>query len=529
MTTKAWTRLKTSHRDFPYHTILIANCVWLSAFSANYEKLLFVHAVYNAALVAVTAAIILLSVLWIVLRNGRAAGVMATLIIIGVFYFGHIFDPIDGFSENAIPAGIFQAGWIAVFSFLLYRSYVKRDSLKNMTVLLNIATVIIALSTLLSVVPSMIRDGRVDDIAVVSATAFPTSRDSEAGSAEYPDIYFLIVDRYAGNRTLTGDFNYDNSGFLSALRARGFYVADRSRANYTTTGPSLASSLNLKHLNYLSETMGPNSRNWKPIYALLQDHEVGRFLKARGYRYVHLGSFWEPTSYNLHADENFDPIEALPWPQISLNEFEWRLVEKMLPTRLFDGLGSWKRRQHFIRVQEKFKKMAALARQDSPQFVFAHMLLPHTPFVFFDDGRYKSLDQVEAMTREKNYVDQVIYTNEKFLELIDLLQQKSPQPIIILQADEGPHPLRFRSDYPGFDWRNATDEELKHKFRIINAMFFPDRNYQSLYPDITPINTFPVIFNQFFDQDIALLPDTIRAYHSFSDLYSYRDVTEATE
>ena len=70
---------------------------------------------------------------------------------------------------------------------------------------------------------------------------------------------------------------------------------------------------------------------------------------------------------------------------------------------------------------------------------------------------------------------------------------------------------------------------IKHKFRIINAMFFPDRNYQSLYPDITPINTFPVIFNQFFDQDIALLPDTIRAYHSFSDLYSYRDVTEATE
>ena len=36
-------------------------------------------------------------------------------------------------------------------------------------------------------------------------------------------------------------------------------------------------------------------------------------------------------------------------------------------------------------------------------------------------------------------------------------------------------------------------------------MFFPDRNYRSLYPDITPITTFPVIFNQFFDQDIALL------------------------
>ena len=138
----------------PSQHIDITRAKWIP-YSPNYEKLLFVHAVYNAALVAVTAAIILLSVLWIVLRNGRAAGVMATLIIIGVFYFGHIFDPIDGFSENAIPAGIFQAGWIAVFSFLLYRSYVKRDSLKNMTVLLNIATVIIALSTLLSVVPSI--------------------------------------------------------------------------------------------------------------------------------------------------------------------------------------------------------------------------------------------------------------------------------------------------------------------------------------------------------------------------------------
>ena len=59
---------------------------------------------------------------------------------------------------------------------------------------------------------------------------------------------YLIFDRYADNRTLQADFGFDNQAFLATLRRSGFFVADRSRANYTKTTHSLASSLNLTHL-----------------------------------------------------------------------------------------------------------------------------------------------------------------------------------------------------------------------------------------------------------------------------------------
>jgi len=41
----------------------------------------------------------------------------------------------------------------------------------------------------------------------------------------------------------------------------------------------------------------------------------------------------------------------------------------------------------------------------------------------------------------------------------------------------------------------------------LNAYFLPDGGLESLYPNITPINTFRVIFNTYFQYDLPLLED----------------------
>ncbi len=500
----------------------------MSPFASNYEKLFF-PSVLPAAVVISAAAVCLIVLFWIVLRNLTAAGILATLTIVSVFYYGYVLDPIIGLSGGAVTPSLFMPIWVALFAGLFVLAFLYRARLQNMTVMLNIATLSIAMVSIGSLIVSVIAENRLYDVVRGQEDTYSSTSSEVVATSQSPDIYYLIVDRYADIRTLDTLYDHDNSGFLDALRDRGFYVAERSRANYTTTGHSLASTLNLRHLTDLSETIGPNSSNAKPIYDLIQNNQVVRFLKARGYRYVHLGSWWEPTSKNFSADENFDAIKRLPWPQVSLNEFEWLLVEKALPTRIFETLGSAKRRQQFIRVREKYARLAALERDGAPQFVFAHMLNPHNPYVFHDDGRYKTLVNENAMARERNYVEQVIYANDQMEILIDQLLKRSPQPIIIIQADEGPYPSNFLSDKKNFDWRQATDDELRQKFRIINAMYFPNGNYQALYPGITPVNTFPVIFNQYFGQEIPLLPDTVRSYHSYADLYSFIDVTEVTK
>ena len=62
-----------------------------------------------------------------------------------------------------------------------------------------------------------------------------------------------------GYDTLRDLYGYDNSPFLDFLRSKGFYVADKSVTNYPRTELSVASSLNMKYMNYLSKQMPPDS------------------------------------------------------------------------------------------------------------------------------------------------------------------------------------------------------------------------------------------------------------------------------
>jgi len=524
--------LKHRHGSIPYHSVLIAVYVCLSLYAANQDELFF-DSVLAAIVIAITTAAIIVLLFWVAIGNGRAAGVVSTLIIVCLAYYGHVFDAIDDLMGGSAQDKIFMPIWVGLFLVPVVVSFIFRSRLENVTRLLNFSALVLVLVPLGSLIWKAAGENR---SAIVGAAPnifdqMPLS-SSAPNATEYPDIYYLIFDRYADSRTLNDIYKYDNNEVLEHLGGLGFYIADRSRANYTKTAHSLVSSLNLRHLTYLSELIGPGSSDWKPLYALLQDHEVGRFLKAHGYRYVHLGSWWGPTRSNVLADENFDATTTFLWMDVSLNEFEWLLVEPMLPTRFMSLAFNLKYdtpRQQFVRVQEKFKKLVSLQRQAEPLFVFSHMLLPHEPFVFFPDGRYKPGVEAASLTRHKNYIDQLEYTNRKIKELVRELLKKEPQPIIVIQSDEGPFPIRYSANNNNLDWREASMEELRQKFGILNAIYFPDRGYNDLYEDLTPINTFRIIFNRYFGQNLPLLPDTSYSHYSRDDLYSFFDVTEVTK
>ncbi len=519
--------------SFPFHTVLMAIYVWLSPYVTNHDELSF-DSVLTASVITITGAIVLVSFIWVALRNGCAAGIISTLIIVCLVYYGHVFNAIDNLMGGSLHNKIFMPIWVSFFLVAIVVSFIRRSRLANMTKVLNVTALVLVLIPLSSLILDIVGENRSGAIEAVPRIFGKASLSTTAKSiSKYPDIYYLIFDRYADNRTLKEVYEYDNSEFIDYLGGMGFYIADASRANYTKTAHSLASSLNLRHLTYLSERVGPGSSDWKPVYALLQDHEVARFLKAHGYRYVHLGSWWEPTRENVFADENFDSrIFILPWAVVSLNEFEWLLVEQMLPVRFmrfaFDSYGNH-RQQQFARVQKKFEKMIDVQRHGAPLFVFSHMLMPHDPFVFFPDGRYKTKVEAASLPSDKNYIDQVIYVNRKIKELVHELLKREPQPIIVIQSDEGPFPIKYKANEDNFDWRQATIEELRQKFRILNAIYFPDRQYGDLYEDITPVNTFRIIFNRYFGQILPLLPDISYSFYSHADLYSFFDVTEATK
>ena len=76
------------------------------------------------------------------------------------------------------------------------------------------------------------------------------------------------------------------------------------------------------------------------------------------------------------------------------------------------------------------------------------------------------------------------------------LQANSKNAVIIIQSDHG------FTDFDGV----PSDPELF--FKNYSALYFPDNDYSSIYDTVSNINTFPILFNKYFNTKIPLQKDT---------------------
>ena len=138
--------------------------------------------------------------------------------------------------------------------------------------------------------------------------------------------------------------------------------------------------------------------------------------------------------------------------------------------------------------------LANLPPYPSPKFVFGHLLLPHTPYIFTADGGFVSDEANRDRPRTKQFTEQLTFTNARMLAIIDdlLAVPETERPVIIVQADEGPYPS-YLEDETRHDWTTATLEEREIKFGILNAWYVPDGRDIGLYPEIAPVNTFRLL------------------------------------
>jgi hypothetical protein len=204
-------------------------------------------------------------------------------------------------------------------------------------------------------------------------------------------------------------------------------------------------------------------------------------------------------------------------PGLCLSDFQNVLISATPLPFLLDLLPN--RSQYDLRRRELhyiFDKVPEMAEISSPTFVFAHLIAPHPPFVFgaygepvqpnrqFSGAEGSDFLSLGGTTGEyiRDYKRQLIYTNEKTKEMIDRIISNSPEPpVIILQSDHGPA--------SALDWENIsnTDLSLKERMCILNAYYLPDCDHAQLYDEITPVNTFRVVFNQYFGTEYGLLRD----------------------
>ena len=454
----------------------------------------------------------------------KKAGIVASIFIVLFFTFGHALVAMGGWDEQVREIGIplywlmLSVIWIGLFFIGAYFVLSTRRNLNKLTIILNITAFALLLFPMINVI-----------IYETNTAPQGTKLSDDIGSYTVdlvkpdilPDIYYIIFDRYSSARTLEEVYDFDNSEFINYLSDRGFYVANESRANYDNSPKSIASSLNM---NFIHEE---TSEKWIGSHTpkeLIRDYNAWHLLESLGYEYIHSGSWYEPTRVNEYADENIN-YWAMP-------EFSWFLFQTTwaypfsAAMNIIDNVGE----VQYKRVLYKFEKLAEIPQREEPTYVFAHFLLPHPPFIFDREGNY-----ISAIVPERGdegnmttlYEDQLTATNNMIMNLIDeLLSHSEVPPIIILQSDEGSRPARYLINPSEFNWDEATEAEWREKYGILNAYYLPDVDNDVLYPSITPVNSFRLIFNLYFNTDFEFLPD--KSY--FADVYrSPLDFTDVTE
>jgi len=475
-------------------------------------------------------ALLLLLLAWLIFRDAKKAGIIVSIFIVLFFSFGHVSSAVEGWG---ITHKVLLPIWCMLIVCTAYFVKKTRRDLHKLTVILSVVAAILVITPTINIAGNEIKAAS-QDIITIENTDINTAEIGQIDTL--PDIYYIILDRYASASTLEEVYDFDNSEFLDYLSSKGFYVASESSSNYPETHQSLASSLNMKYVNYLGEELGEDFTDLSPFYARLQDYEVWHFLKSKGYKFIHFGSWWEPTRKNDHADMNFNYWEI---PEFSMTLFKTTMLYPIalegsrlsLPHWLQSPFLEEFRMGQWERVPYIFDQLAEIPNMKEPTFAFAHMLISHPPYVFNRDGSYLTEEEANKRSIEINYVDQLIFTNSKVRELIDeLLSSSEVPPIIILQADEGPYP-GGQDKWEGkgewkepVGWEEATEAELREKMRILNAYYLPNVSKDVFYPSISPVNSFRLVFNLYFDTDFELLPD--RSYIYYKDHpYKFFDVT----
>ena len=434
-------------------------------------------------------------------RNTPKAALFTVVLILVAFSYGHLYALLKqtGFIDPGLVRHRYLLPVTVVGLGLVLWLVAMRNPSRASFPALNLASLVLVTMPIFQTASFALESSA----AQRASEVLQECQLSVAEDSVPPDIYLIVLDAYERDDVLREMHGYDNSPFLVSLENQGFYVARGSLSNYRHTDMTFASMLNLK---YLQDTIPSISQN-----------EVRHQLECLGYQTVAFATGvywteWREADYFITSESSIlDSLHASG----RLSRFEALLIDTTIGRAIIDlatqmGLApeiiaESPLDEHRERILYVFDQLERVPELPSPKFVFVHILSPHPPFVFGPNGeeisfgRFETDPALEEKYQLDAYADQVTYLNTRVLEVVKrLLADSATPPIVIIQGDHG--------------WadRNAED-----KLSILNAYYLPGEGADHLYPTITPINSFRIVFDDYFDADYGRLQDL--SYFSHDD------------
>jgi len=451
--------------------------------------------------VSVVFSIVIWLLAVLLLRNWQKSALLAFSFQVAFFTFGHLPDLLQGKSnhtpltEHLFYLGLVELGIIVALGIWLFRTRRRLQILTSYLMAVNICLVIFPLARIGQFYWIYERPGRqLVAHAAVSQTV-----------ADKPDIYYIILDAYSRQDLLKANFNFDNQPFIDQLNQLGFDVIPCSRSNYNGTAVSLSSMLNLDYLSNLGIPGTAINSGSNPEKPFIKKNLVRTTLEELGYRIYTFQTDY-PTLDWENTTQTFSPSQASYNTQ-RLLPIETMFIKSTAFYLLMNISTPWTSQlkiavdspyaDHIARVRYTLSQLPGTATLPGPKFVYAHIILPHRPFVFDAQGNIntdtgyfsRNGDAINWDYYQKGYIGQIQYANSQIIPVLnDILRYSQKPPIIILMGDHG---YQIKDTY----------------FQNLLAIYLPDHKTGSLYPSLSLVNVFRLISNQYFGAAYPLLPD----------------------
>lgn len=507
-----------SHR-LVLHPLLFAAAPILSLVASNLHEISPTSGLRSLVGLIVAAGFGLVLLQRWVPEKQRAA-MVASLFLLLFFSYGHVYYGLVTQSTRGLFFRLGLVGnhlalvtaWLGFFIAGVWMTLRVNMRLEMLTRVMNLMAVASMIVPLVQLVHFEIRYRQpIDPIEGINAAI----EDVEQKNDSRPDIYYIVLDGYGRDDVLKELYAFDNAPFLSFLEQRGFQVLRESRSNYVQTSLSLASSLNA---NYLQDVL-PRTGSDDPrltLARMIRDSAVLDFIEQQGYKIVTFASGYRPTELRnadrFIADSGWavNPLEGLLLETSAFAVYQHQARKTHLP-QYYPGYAS-----HRGLVSFTLEKLPETVALPGPKFVFAHIVIPHPPYVFDEAGefvpqhyRFSFMDGDAFQGTDEEYIrgyrQQLTYLNQRLEAIITMLLARSGDPpIVILQGDHGPG-LQL-------SYQSVSESNLEERLGILNAVFLPFDMRVDLEGDSTPVNTFRYLFNNVFGTEFPRLPD--RSYYS---------------
>jgi hypothetical protein len=477
--------------EFPFYPLLFAIFPVLSTLGVNIREVYF-KAGLRSLLVALGIGILFYLVFWLMTRKTSLAGLLSLWSVILFYSYGYIFKDNSGL----IVWGLF---WL--IACVLMIRHVKVDG--RLSLVLNIVALFLLITPLVQILSFSINQQNSNQAAQqMLSTQQLTPPDSP------PDVYLIVLDSHLRSDVLLETFDLDNSDFTNELESMGFNVLDCAMSNYAYTPLSMASMLNLDYISTLAPDLQPPKTDRTLLFELIKQSSLRRSLEEIGYSTYNIVSYqplaWEDASHYMATDANSISNSS---QTVIVNSFESLVSEPTLAKPLLKLLARHVQSDSLVPIdylyaddarQQLFiqKKLTEIVPERGPKFVFAHINIPHPPYVFNADGSLiqdpPPLPWVTPIPWDDYlgyYSNHVQYIDSAILPIIKtILNSSDNPPVIVIVGDHG--------------------ADSANRLGVLSAYFLPSGLAADIPEHTSLVNGFRYVFNHVFGANLPILENS---------------------